>query len=260
MRASSLSHPTDWNSNLYEAKHAFVWKAADSLLELLDAQPGERILDLGCGTGHLTAKIAAKGSDVIGLDHSQTMLDQARATFPQLRFERGDARDVSFDLPFDAVFSNATLHWVKPPEQAAACIAQALRLGGRFVAEFGGRGNVRTIESAIQTVAARMGQPLTESLWYYPSIAEYAAVLEQAGLEVTFATLFDRPTPLSGEEGLRNWIKMFCGGVLGSLSSQQQEDFLSQAEVLTRANLFRDDCWIADYRRLRVIAIRGHDE
>jgi len=255
-----VSQPADWNSNLYEAKHAFVWKAADSLLELLDAQPGERILDLGCGTGHLTEKIATRGTDVIGLDHSQTMLDQARASFPHLRFEQGDARDFSFDQPFDAVFSNATLHWVKPPEQAAACIAKALRPGGRFVAEFGGRGNVRTIESAIHSVANRMGQPLTESLWFYPSIAEYAAVLEQAGLEVTFATLFDRPTPLSGEDGLRNWIRMFCGGVLGSLSPQQQNEFLSEVEALTRTTLFRDGCWIADYRRLRLIAVRARDE
>lgn len=255
-----MSQPADWNSKLYESKHAFVWKAADSLLELLDAQPGERILDLGCGTGHLTEKIATRGTDVIGLDHSQTMLDQARASFPHLRFERGDARDFSFDQPFDAVFSNATLHWVKPPEAAAACIAKALRPGGRFVAEFGGRGNVRTIESAIHSVTNRMGQPLTESLWYFPSIAEYAAVLEQAGLEVTFATLFDRPTPLSGEDGLRNWIRMFCGGVLSSLSPQQQNEFLSEIEALTRPTLFRDDCWIADYRRLRVIAVRGRDE
>ena len=255
-----MSQPADWNSKLYEAKHAFVWKAADSLLELLDARPGERILDLGCGTGHLTEQIAAAGASVVGLDHSQTMLDQARATFPQLRFEQGDARDFSFDQPFDAVFSNATLHWVKPPGKAADCIAKALRPGGRFVAEFGGRGNVRTIESAIHTVSDHRGQPLTESLWYYPSIAEYAAVLEQAGLEVTFATLFDRPTPLTGVDGLQDWIRMFCGGVLGSLSPQQQEDFLSEVEDLTRAALFRDDCWIADYRRLRVIAVRGRDE
>ena len=255
-----MSQPADWNSKLYEAKHAFVWKAADSLLELLNAQPGERILDLGCGTGHLSERIASAGADVIGLDHSQAMLEQARASFPHLRFEQGDARDFSFDQPFDAVFSNATLHWVKPPEAAAICIVKALRPGGRFVAEFGGRGNVRTIESAIHTVASRISQPLTESLWYYPSIAEYSAVLEQAGLEVTFATLFDRPTPLSGTDGLRDWIRMFCGGVLGSLSPQQQDEFLSEVEALTRPALFRNDCWIAEYRRLRVIAVRGRDE
>ena len=255
-----MSQPADWNSKLYEAKHAFVWKAAEGLLELLDAQPGERILDLGCGTGHLTARIASVGADVVGLDHSQSMLDQARTAFPQLRFEQGDARDFSFEQPFDAIFSNATLHWVKPPAAAAACIAKALRPGGRFVAEFGGRGNVRTIESAIHSVAGRMGQPLTESLWYYPSIAEYSAVLEQTGLEVTFATLFDRPTPLSGPDGLRDWIRMFCGGVVGSLSPQQQDEFLSEVEALTRPTLFRDDGWIADYRRLRVIAVRGRDQ
>lgn len=162
---------------MYEAKHAFVWKVADSLLELLDARAGERILDLGCGMGHLAAKIASAGADVVGLDHSQTMLDQARVSFPHLRFEQGDARGFSLDLPFDAVFSNATLHWVKPPEAAAACIAKALRPGGRFVAEFGGRGNVQTIESAMQTAATQFGLSAPESLWYFPSIAEYTAVL-----------------------------------------------------------------------------------
>lgn len=252
----AVSEPADWNSTLYEAKHAFVWKAADSLLELLDARPGERILDLGCGTGHLTERIAATGAHVVGLDHSQTMLDQARASFPHLRFEQGDARDFSFDQPFDAVFSNATLHWVKPPEKAADCIAQALRPGGRFVAEFGGRGNVHTIESAMQKAASLFGLSAPESLWYFPSIAEYAAVLEQAGLAVTFATLFDRPTPLEGVDGLRDWIRMFGGGVLDKLLATQRDDFLSRVEDLTRPSLFQDARWVADYRRLRVIAVR----
>jgi trans-aconitate 2-methyltransferase len=145
---------------------------------------------------------------------------------------------------------------VKPPEAAAACIAKALRPGGRFVAEFGGRGNVQMIETAMQTAATQFGLSAPESLWYFPSIAEYAAVLEQAGLAVTFATLFDRPTPLEGADGLRDWIRMFGGGILDKLPATQTDTFLSRVEDLTRPTLFQEDRWVADYRRLRVIAVR----
>src|SRR5690242_15677096 len=123
-----------WDAALYDDKHAFVWKQAASLLELLAPQPGERVLDLGCGTGQL----AAAGAEVVGLDHSPAMVEQARRLYPQLRFELGDARRFAFAKPFDAVFSNAALHWVREPEAAIACIRDALKPGGRFVAEFGG--------------------------------------------------------------------------------------------------------------------------
>src|SRR5947209_12654662 len=127
---------THWDANLYDGHHAFVWQQGAALLELLAPRPGERILDLGCGTGHLTAQVAATGAEVVGLDLASTMIDQARRAYPQLRFVAGDARDLAFEQPFDAVLSNAALHWVKPPELVIACVARALRPGGRFVAEF----------------------------------------------------------------------------------------------------------------------------
>jgi trans-aconitate 2-methyltransferase len=127
-----------WKSALYESKHSFVWQYGADCLELLSPQMGERILDLGCGTGQLTQEIAKRGAIAIGIDKAPTMISQAQKNYPNLQFEVADATNFHVEEPFDAVFSNATLHWIKEPERAIACIWQALKAGGRFVAEFGG--------------------------------------------------------------------------------------------------------------------------
>src|SRR5262249_56540999 len=129
--------------------HSFVWKHGAALIEVLAPRPGERILDLGCGTGHLTAQIAEAGAEVIGIDSSPGMIAEARRLYPHVRFEVADARDFALDAGFDAAFSNAVLHWIKEPERAIACVRRALKPGGRFVAEFGGRGDVRAIVAAL---------------------------------------------------------------------------------------------------------------
>ena len=126
-----------WDSTLYDAKHSFVWKHGASLLELLAPKPGERILDLGCGTGHLTAEIAKAGALVVGLDSSPTMIETARSAYPQLTFVEADARNFTLDAPCDAVFSNAALHWIHDADAVARSVHQALKPGGRFVAELG---------------------------------------------------------------------------------------------------------------------------
>jgi trans-aconitate methyltransferase len=248
---------TQWDTGLYDDKHSFVWKHGAALLDLLAPLPGERILDLGCGTGHLTAKIAEAGTGVVGMDSSSEMIAEARRLYPNIRFEVADARDFAFDEPFDAVFSNAVLHWVKEPETAIACVRKALKPGGRFVAEFGGRGNVRTIVSALDAASRVIGLGAWEHPWYYPGIGEYAPLLERAGLEVTTALLFDRPTPLEGEQGLRQWVKMFCGSLLGRVPPADHEGFFRQVEDAVRPTLYRDGQWFADYRRLRVLACRS---
>ena len=138
----------EWNANLYEQKHAFVWQYGTEVLKILAPQPGERILDLGCGTAQLTAQIAAAGAHVIGLDSSPAMIEQARSNYPELQFELADARDFHFAEPFDAVFSNAVLHWISAADRVARSLFLALKPGGRFVAEFGGRGCVREIRAA----------------------------------------------------------------------------------------------------------------
>lgn len=245
---------TAWDTSLYDDKHSFVWKYGASLIDLLVPRAGERVLDLGCGTGHLTARVAEAGAEVVGIDSSPEMIAEARRLFPDIRFEPGDARDFAFDQPFDAVFSNAVLHWVKPPEGAIACVARALRPGGRFVAEFGGRGNVAGIISALDAASRAIGLGAWEHPWYYPSIGDYATLLERAGLEVNNAALFDRPTPLEGEEGLRRWVEMFARDLMARVPADGRERFFRHAEDFSRPALHRDGTWFADYRRLRVVA------
>jgi trans-aconitate 2-methyltransferase len=184
------------------------------------------------------------------------MIEEARRTYPQLRFTNGDARDFAFDEPFDAVLSNAALHWVKPPEKVIACVNRALKPGGGFVAEFGGRGNVQAIVAALVGASAAIGPGEWRSPWYFPSVAEYATLLEAGGLEVTFAVLFDRPTPLEGTDGMRNWVAMFAGGLLDAVPADRREAFLALVDSQLRPSLYRDGDWFADYRRLRVVARR----
>ncbi len=246
-----------WDTGLYDEKHSFVWKHGVSLIELLAPGPGERILDLGCGTGHLTAQIAEAGSEVVGIDSSPQMVEEATRLYPRIRFEVADARDFALDDAFDAVFSNAVLHWVKEPEKAIDCVRRALKSGGRFVAEFGGRGNVKTIVSSLDAASRSVGLGAWEHPWYYPGIGAYAPLLERAGLEVTHAFLFDRPTLLEGEEGLRHWVEMFAGSLLERVPPDEREGFLRHVEDFARPTLYRDGKWFADYRRLRIVARRA---
>lgn len=247
-----------WDAGLYEARHAFVWQLGKGPLELLAANAGERVLDLGCGTGQLTAEIAAAGAEVVGIDQSAEMVSRALANYPQLRFEVGDARTFEVDRLFDAVFSNAVLHWVKPAAAAVERIGQALKPGGRFVAEFGGRGNVGGICDAIAAVmSSEGGRRFAEvSPWYYPSIGEYAGELERRGFDVTFATLFDRPTALEGESGMREWVRMFGGVFLETVAPGEREAFVARVEQRLRPTHYRGGVWYADYRRLRVVAYK----
>jgi SAM-dependent methyltransferase len=273
--SSTSDQPTQvWDTNLYDGQHAYVWQYGAELLELLAPQAGERILDLGAGTGHLAARIAEAGADVTGLDASEVMVEQARQNYPMLTFTLGDAADFTVDaltlgaqdgpaaresLHFDAVFSNATLHWVWRAEEAVVCIAKALKPGGRFVAEFGGSGNVRSIVATIHAARAAAGLDEGRELnpWFNPSIAEYAGLLERHGVEVTYARLFDRPTRLdAGERGLRSWLEMFGGSFFSDLDEGTREAVVEDIEHRLRPSLFGDGAWYADYRRLRVVALK----
>ena len=245
-----------WNAALYDDRHRFVSQHGSGLVELADPQEGERVLDLGCGTGLLLEQLAANGALVTGLDSSASMVERARAAFPQFPLHVGDARDFSFPAPFHLVFSNATLHWVPEADAVARSVARALRPGGRFVGEFGGERNCGIIIGALLLAGQEIGLSL-ESAWYYPSIAAYAKVLDGAGFEVTFAHMFDRPTELKHSvTGLRDWVNMFCGRFLESVPDDQMEAFLQRVEAITRPTLHRDGLWFADYRRLRFVAIK----
>jgi trans-aconitate methyltransferase len=255
---ADMPRQTRWNAGLYDDKHSFVWKMATGLLDLLAARPGERILDIGCGTGHLTAQIAKAGAHVTGIDRSPEMICQAQEEYPDLRFQVMDAREIALAESFDAVFSNATLHWITEPERVIAGIARSLRPGGRFVAEFGGKGNTARFLAAAARAWSRLEfSAATPHPWFYPSLAEYAGLLENHGFEVTYATLFDRPTPLEDEErGLRNWMEMFVGNLVERLSNSQREQFKTAVEHEARPALFRNSQWVMDYRRLRIVASR----
>src|ERR1700680_128611 len=225
----------EWNANLYDAKHAFVWKFGADLVPLLAPQSGERILDIGCGTGHLTAQIADSGARMVGVDRSPEMVNAARKAYPHLQFDVADARDLPYRAEFDAVFSNATLHWIHEPELVIRSVRNALQPGGRFVAEFGGKGNIRKMQSAFgQALAELQTGPHGEiNPWYYPSVSEYATLLEKKGLEVRFITLFDRPTLLAdGEAGMRNWITMFGSVYFAKLGPESRETFILRGEGL----------------------------
>jgi len=239
-----------WDAKLYDDKHSFVWKHGASLVEMLAPQPGEAILDLGCGTGHLTAQIAVVGASVLGIDSSPQMIEEARRNHPGIHFEVQDARNLESVQQFDAVFSNAVLHWIKEAEQVVRAVARALKPGGRFVAEFGGKGNVRLIVAALQNALSQVGAEVVMSPWFYPSIGEYTGLLDNEGLEVTFATLFDRPTPLEGDEGMQKWIEMFGGQFLNRVPVERRDEFFRLVENELRPALRRDGTWFADYRRV----------
>jgi trans-aconitate methyltransferase len=250
---------SEWNANLYDAKHDFVWKYGAVVVSLLDPRAGERILDLGCGTGHLTAQIAESGAQVTGVDRSAEMVAAARLAYPDLKFEVADATKISFREEFDAVFSNATLHWIHEPELVLQGVWRALRPGGRFVAEFGGKRNIRAMQEAFDLALVELGAAKAGEVnpWYYPSVSEYSALAEGNGFEVRFVTLFDRPTGLAdGAAGLRNWMIMFAGDYLAKAGQARRDEFLRSVEEILRPKLFRDGQWWADYRRLRLVAYK----
>jgi trans-aconitate methyltransferase len=248
-----------WDSTLYDESFGIITRFGAGVVDLLAARPGERILDLGCGTGHLTAQIAQAGAETIGIDSSEPMIARARAAYPSLRFEVARGEDFALDAPVDAVFSSAVLHWI--PDQAAvhASVARALKPGGRFVAEMGGKGNVRTLLAALDRALSEEGVPAEQipHPWSFFSIPDYSMMLERAGFEVTFMRLFDRPTPLDDcPNGAADWVRMFGDDFLAPVPPERQAHVLARINEITAPALVQDGRWIADYRRLRFVAVK----
>ena len=244
----------NWNSDLYTQKHSFVYQYGEGLLELLKPQPGERILDLGCGSGELTQRIAEQGTQVIGIDASAAMLEKARVQFPTLEMHQMEATSFTFDEPFDAIFSNAVLHWVPDYEAAVRQMAKALKPNGRLVIEFGGKNNVATIVDAIASQLEKHGYSF-RPFWFFPSIGEYTPVLERYGFEIRLAQYYDRDTLLDDPEtGLIDWIEQFGPYFFENVTPDDKVAILESVKAELRPVLFRDGRWYADYKRIRIIA------
>jgi trans-aconitate methyltransferase len=243
-----------WTSETYRANAAYVPALGAAVFELLNPKPGERILDVGCGEGSLTEKIIAAGATVVGVDASAEMV--AAATARGIDARRIDAERLPFEHDFDAVFSNAALHWVRDHDAMLAGVRRALKPAGRFVAEFGGHGNIAAIQVAIRSVLAHRGWN-TNVHRYYATPAEYTARLEAHGFSVAQIDLIPRPTPLP--TGMRGWLETFERATLDNIPPERRESFLQEVEGLLREEVCDSHGnWTAHYVRLRFLAtVRG---
>ncbi|MGG1659285.1 class I SAM-dependent methyltransferase [Brevibacillus sp. NRS-1366] len=251
-----MSQTKRWNAELYDDKMNFVSHYGRGLVDWLQPVSSERILDLGCGTGDLTTQLAETGAKVAGIDFSADMIRTARQKYPHLPFHVADAHTYRTEESYDAIFSNAALHWMKKPEEVIRTVWLALAPGGRFVAEFGGKGNCDQVVNALRIALQQKGISADERIpWYFPSIAEYAILLEKQGFRVVLASHFDRPTTMpDGDYGLRHWLDSFCSPFFTDLSPDEMEEVCLHVTELLRPTLFQEGKWIVDYKRIRIIA------
>ena len=244
----------DWQAERYARNARFVADLGQPVVELLAPEPGERILDLGCGDGALTKKLAELGCDVVGVDAGPDMIRVAREL--GLDAHVVDGHELAFEREFDAVFSNAALHWMKrDPDAVVAGVARALKPGGRFVGEFGGHGNVAAIVTALLAVLARRGlDGMRGHPWYFPTPAAYRKRLEAHGFRVESIDLIPRPTPLP--TGMSAWLDTFAEPMLKLLPEGERATVKEEAVELL-APALRDEAgnWTADYVRLRFRAV-----
>jgi SAM-dependent methyltransferase len=238
-----------WNSERYDQNARFVTDLGMPVLELLNPQPGEHILDVGCGDGVLTKKIADLGCKVVGLDSSADFAASARKL--GLQIVEKSAFDMDFSHDFDAVFSNAALHWMKDPDVVIAGVARALRPRGRFVAEMGGHNCVKTIQSALIEELERRGYDgQAANPWYFPAVEDYGARLIAAGFDVRYIALIPRPTPLPGD--VMGFLTTFAGCFTAVLPPAEREAYLEDVRERVKPHLCdAQGNWTADYVRLR---------
>lgn len=252
-----MSHgtATRWDPALYAANAAFVPALGAAVLDLLAPRPGEHVLDLGCGDGVLTRKLVDAGCTVVGVDADPAMVAAAVASGIDARL--GDARALDFAGEFDAVFTNAALHWVGQPEVVTAGVRRALKPGGRYVGEFGGHANIAAIRTALKAVLASHGfPPAASETSYYPTAEAFRTVLEAGGFVVDVCQIIPRPTPLP-ETGMAGWLETFRGGFIDAagVPPDLKDRIIEQTVALLAPALqSADGRWTADYVRLRFAA------
>jgi SAM-dependent methyltransferase len=247
--------PRDWDPERYQRDAGYVPALGRGVLEWLAPQPGERILDLGCGDGTLTAELQAVGAHVVGVDASPAQIAVCRARGLDAQVMAGEA--LTFEAAFEAVFSNAALHWMTRPDAVIAAVHRALVPGGRFVAEFGGAGNVAAVlEGILAVLDARGfdGRPVVP--WFFPTPEDYTARLHHAGFTVERMEHFARPTDLPGD--VIDWLDVFAPHFDALLPGDEIADFHAEVAQRVRQTLYDEvrDTWWVDYVRLRFIAQR----
>jgi trans-aconitate methyltransferase len=250
----SVADRQSWDPEVYARNARFVSELGLPLVELLAPRPGERVLDLGCGDGALTEKLVELGCSVVGVDASPEQVAAARARGLDARVAEGEA--LPFTSEFNAVFSNAALHWMKDAGAVVDGVWRALRPGGRFVAELGGEGNVARIRAACREALLRRAiDPAAVDPWYFPSAQAYQALLEARGFRVTSIALFERPTPLDGD--IADWLSVFGVAFTSAVAPAERPAFVAEVREALRPRL-QDarGVWTADYVRLRVAARR----
>ena len=247
-----------WDAENYSQNFTFVPAYGRELVDILRPEKDEKILDLGCGTGVLTSEIATQCREVIGVDRDANMITHAKRAYPHIQFLRRDAGHLNLAQSFDAVFSNAALHWMKL-EEVFPEVAKVLNPSGRLVVEMGGIGNIAAIEKAIDEAFKKLSidSSKIEKPWHFRTPAETASLLERNHFEVRYMHLYDRPTHLpSGTGGLLGWMKMFAGSFLKFVPLAEHERFLNEIEKAAKPALWKDGAWYADYRRFHFVAIK----
>lgn len=248
----------NWDADKYTSDFSFVHQYGNSVMELINADKDSTVLDLGCGNGALSKALYDKGYLVKGIDASKELLDIARKNHPEIEFIQADATSFSLQEQVDVVFSNAVFHWIDKERQQdmLQCVHNSLKENGQFVFEFGGSGNNQLIHGALGKVFSEHKYHY-HMPFYFPTISEYATLLEETGFCVRYAVLFDRPTELKGQDGLKDWINMFVKtpfSVVGN--DDEKEAIIDKAVESLRDILYQEGKWYADYVRIRMKAVK----